>query len=60
MTTWRMDPPVLLVDISANCVKASFSIMNYLDSFHGIPKRRPKSMEGDGPGIWTQSKRADE
>ena len=34
--------------------------MNYLDSFHGIPKRRPNSMEGDGPGIRTQNKRTDE
>ena len=34
--------------------------MNYLDSFHGIPKRSPNSMEGDGPGIQTQNKCTDE
>lgn len=58
--TLRMDCPILVVDISANYLKASFSIMNYLDSFHGIPKRSPNSMEGDGPGIQTQNKCTDE
>lgn len=59
-TTLRMDRPILVVDISANYVKASFSIMNYPDSFHGIPKRSPNSMEGDDPGIRTQNKHTDE
>lgn len=51
--TLRVDPPVLLVDVSANHVKASFSIMDYLDPLHGTSRGSPENIQGYGPRILT-------
>ena len=58
--TLRMNLPVLLVDISSNNVKASSSIVDYLDSLHGTPKGSAENLQGGGPGILTQIKPPDE
>lgn len=47
--TLRMDLPVLLIDISANNVKASFSMVDYLNSLHGTPKGSAENLQGGGP-----------
>ena len=51
----RTDLPVLLVAISANCVKASFSVMDYLDLLHGTPKKSREDIHGGGLAILTHN-----